>query len=81
MREERAAELGRQIEDRLSMLPGHEETVPREQGTMIEERQEISVLEDHVSTELTRGDPAEGALSRGHRRLLPWRSGAVKQLA
>ena len=81
MREERAAELGRQIEDRLSMLPGHEEAMAREEGAMVEERQEISVLEDHVSSELARGDPAEGALSRGHRRLLPRRSVAVKQLA
>ncbi len=38
---------------------------------MIEEGQEIGVLEDQVSGELARGDPAERALGGGHGRVLP----------
>ena len=69
--EEGASELGREIEHRLAMEPGNEEAMAREQRAMVEEREEISVLEDQVSGELARGYPAEGALSGGHWRVLP----------
>jgi hypothetical protein len=62
--EERLHQLVRQVGQRLEVSAGHQQHVPREQRTVVEERDALPVVVDHVGRELSEHDPAEDAVGR-----------------